>query len=411
MQSECPSAPSGGGKKCFLCDSTEHMASECALQKDQPKKPESKSLVQAGPWVKRVVSSEPSGGRSSRMSVLITTSPVPSNPSTMMLEAVLNTFSRVEGLSECPLILVCDGYNLCDKSTWKAGRITEDAAKRYEEYLENLEKLLTSGHFPAGTQIVMLDGRNGQSLGVRAGLDQVETPHVLVHQHDLEFTFDFGLEKVLNVLDDEQNDVKYVGMPLLTNLHYEACAWQHHGVRVEAQVHGGLDLVPIVFWYDSTHITSVKHYKELVFGPGEVYQAGNFVEETFGVRQRNDIMASGMAAAHPRYGTYHCLSHSRDGNRRPLILHLNGVRFLTPLQRAERGFPAEVSVEFHPSRVMMNKKCRKIKTILDGILGYANFDKQLIVTVRNILSAEFNKTRIRGADSASACLKSRQLID
>lgn len=51
---------------------------------------------------------------------------------------------------------------------------------------------------------------------------------------------------------------------------------------------------------DSTHITSVEHYMSLVFS--ETYVAGNFVEETFGVRQRNDIMAKGMAV-HAKYGT------------------------------------------------------------------------------------------------------------
>lgn len=326
-----------------------------------------------------------------------------------MLEAVLNTFSRVKGLSECPLVIVCDGFKFAEKSTWKAGKITQDSALSYHQYLQNLEDLLTSGRLPAGTRLVILDGHNGQALGVQAGLMEVETPYVLVHQHDLEFTFDFGLEKVLNVLDDDGNDVKYVGMPLLVNLHYEACAWQHHGVRVEAQVHGEVDLVPIIFWYDSTHITSVHHYRNLVFGPDQQYQAGNFVEETFGIRQREDIMANGLAA-HPKYGTYHCLSRSRDGNRRPLICHLNGVRFLTPEQRAERGYPADPPIEFYPSRVMMNRKHRKLKNILDHIVAYAAVDEKQVGKVKDIFSKLFNETRIRCSAPSSECLRFRQLI-
>ena len=35
---------------------------------------------------------------------------------------------------------------------------------------------------------------------------------------------------------------------------------------------------------------------------------------------------------------YHCISMSSDGLRRPLICHLNGVRFLTPQQREALGF-------------------------------------------------------------------------
>lgn len=337
------------------------------------------------------------------MSVLITTSPVPSNPSTMMLEAVLNTFPRVKGLPECPLVIVCDGFRFAAKSTWKAGRVTEDSAVRYEEYLQRLEGLLHNGRLPPGTRLVILEGRNGQAMAVRAGLDHVETPFVCVHQHDLEFTVDFNLPAALDVLEDESNDVKYVGMPLLTNLHYEAVAWQHHGVRVKEVEVGGLKLVPVIFWYDSTHITSVRQYRTLVFGPDEVYQMGNFVEETFGVRQRQDIMSGGMDA-HPKYGTYHCLSYGPDGLRRPLICHLNGVRFLTPEQRAERGFPADPPVEFYPSRVMVNKRHRRLRVILDAIVCFVGADLQQANELKNILSKELNETRIRSGKPASQSL-------
>jgi len=337
------------------------------------------------------------------MSVLITTSPVPSNPSTMMLEAVLNTFPRVPGLVECPMVIVCDGFRFAEKSTWKAGRVTEDAAVRYQEYIKNLEALLASGKLPAGTKLVIMDGRNGQALAVQAGLEQVKTPYVLVHQHDLEFTFDFHLDRVLDVLDDQSNNVKYVGMPLLVNLHYEAIAWQHHGVRVVQEEHKDVQLLPVVFWYDSTHITSVRHYQELVFGPTETYPPGSFVEETFGVRQRQDIMNGGMAA-HPRYGTYYCLSYGPDGLRRPLICHLNGVRFLTPEQRAERGYPADPPVEFFPSRVVMNKRQRKLKHILDAILKMAGTSREDESTVKDILGKELNETRIRSSRPASQLL-------
>lgn len=339
------------------------------------------------------------------MSVLVTTSPVPSNPSTMMLQAVLSSFSRVEGLTACPLVIVCDGFRQASgKSTWKAGQITEDAAERYEGFLQNLEGLLNTGVLAPGSRLVVLNGHNGQALALQAGLAQVETPFVCVHQHDLEFMFDFGLQRVLDVLEDGSNDVKYVGMPLLVNLHYEACAWQHHGVRVQEMECGGLRLVPTVFWYDSTHITSVEQYRTLVFGPQETYKPGNFVEETFGVRQRQDIMGNGMAA-HGRYGTYHCLSHSRDGSRRPLICHLNGVRFLTPEQRAQRGYPADPPVEFFPSRVLVNRRQRKLRFILDAIIVFAGMvDRAEICTVKDILAKELNDTRFRCSEPASRCL-------
>eukprot|EP00434_Breviolum_minutum_P043637 symbB.v1.2.038909.t1/scaffold6236.1/size19760/2 len=246
-------------------------------------------------------------------------------------------------------------------------------------------------------------------MAVKAALAEVETPLVCIHQHDLEFTFNFRLDKVLDVLEDSHNPVKYVGLPLLVNLHYEGIAFQHHGVKVKPEVFEEISLMPIIFWYDSTHIAVVEHYKSLVFGPNEAYTAGNFVEETFGVRQRNDIMANGMGnGVHAKYGTYHCISLSSDGSRRPLICHLNGVRFLTPQQREELGYPPDPPVEFFPSRTMTSRKDRKVRHILDSILELADVDMEFSAAVRNLISKFLNETRLRNSRPASSCLPKKK---
>ncbi|CAE7447587.1 unnamed protein product, partial [Symbiodinium sp. CCMP2456] len=283
---------------------------------------------------------------------------------------------------------------------WAAVQATSSILKQVTTVLAT-EITDTSTQTNTSTKkLVILEGHNGQAFAVKAALAEVETPLVCIHQHDLEFTFDFDLERVLDVLADPAVSVKYVGLPLLVNLHYEGIAYQHHGVRVKPETHRGLSLMPIIFWYDSTHITSVEHYTALVFGPEEAYNPGNFVEETFGVRQRNDIMAKGMEA-HAKYGTYHCISTASDGTRRPLICHLNGVRFLTPEQRAAMGYPADPPVEFYPSRTMMSRKQRKVRHILDAVLELADVDIDVSSTVRNILSKLLNETRLRISEPAS----------
>ncbi|CAK9089740.1 unnamed protein product [Durusdinium trenchii] len=369
-QKDCKVLLSGASRHCFICNSTEHLSSDC------PEKVHSSPP----PWVQEVRVAAPprptpteAPSCSPRLSVVITTSPVPSHPSTMMIEAVIASFQRVKGLAECPLIIVCDGFKVVKKTTWKAGKVTEEKAANYEEFKCNLKKLQDAGQLPAGSKLIILQGHNGQAMAVKAALQEVDTPLVCIHQHDLEFTVDFCLEKVLDVLEDEATPVKYVGLPLLVNLHYEAIAFQHHGVKVKVEEYQGLSFMPIIFWYDSTHITSVKHYMSLVFGMEQTYSAGNFVEETFGVRQRNDIMANGMGdGVHAKYGTYHCISMSSDGLRRPLICHLNGVRFLTPQQREALGYPPDPPVEFYPSRTMTNRKQRKVRHILDIVLELAD---------------------------------------
>eukprot|EP00438_Fugacium_kawagutii_P013662 Skav213135 [mRNA] locus=scaffold107:365739:369066:+ [translate_table: standard] len=56
------------------------------------------------------------------ISVIITTSPVPSNPSTDLLERVLLSLHLIPGLANAAKIIVCDGYKIAaGKSNPKAG--------------------------------------------------------------------------------------------------------------------------------------------------------------------------------------------------------------------------------------------------------------------------------------------------
>ena len=143
--------------------------------------------------------------------------------------------------------------------------------------------------------------------------------------------------------------------------------------------------------YDSTHIAAVNHYRSLTFGTF-VYHHGDFIEETFGVAQRNDIMQQGMAA-HATYGTYHLLCYGSDGAQQPAISHLNGVRFLTPEQRVAKGYPAHCDA---PSRVMVHRSERRLKNILDSIIRFAGICEELD-RLKNILSIQLNAARIRGS--------------
>jgi hypothetical protein len=51
-----------------------------------------------------------------RLTVVVTTSPVPSNPSTAMIEELFQSFAMCPGLSACRKIIVCDGFNVGDSA-------------------------------------------------------------------------------------------------------------------------------------------------------------------------------------------------------------------------------------------------------------------------------------------------------
>ena len=452
VKRQCPLATEKDNA-CFYCGSLDHVAKACPMQQQRcQQRPQGASAAKAALictkcggahdvvncyWggskygahcIRQVVRSPAAAAASGdggdgipqQLSVLITTSPVPSNPLTDMLEQVIASLATVPQLAACPLVLVCDGYKAAKASTWKAGRVDDMGAAAYDEYVAQLQALVEAGDARLGAApvtLLLLEGRHGQALAVKAGLEHVATELVLVHQHDILFMVSFDLRTVCAALrGGSKHPVRYVGMPLLTNVNYEMTTMQRHRVKVapvttdvEVEVTPGggsgatemrrLELMPIIFWYDSTHLTSVKHYRELVFSRSNLFRRGDFMEETFGCKQRRDIMEHGMDA-HAKYGTYHLMAHAPGSRSRvPVICHMNGNRYLTAEQRAAKFGcdTSKISVAAqHPSRVMTSTKERKLKGILRMIIVFAgavHSSAEDLQSMRQCLSERLNMAR------------------
>jgi hypothetical protein len=119
------------------------------------------------------------------LTIIITTSPVRSNPSTLMMEDTYKGFSLVEGLQHCPKIIVCDGYVMTKgKPHYKKGKIMVDDALRYVDFIQCIRGMAaegSSGMLPH-TKILELARRTGFAHGVRAALAKVTTKYVLIVQ-------------------------------------------------------------------------------------------------------------------------------------------------------------------------------------------------------------------------------------
>ena len=361
------------------------------------------------------------------LTIVVTTSPIRSHPSTDMLETLLRTFSLVPELAPCARVIVCDGFNVTDKPQNPKYRrrrfITPEEAGRYAAFGGRLRALLAAQEAaaPPGelgrTRLLQLPKRAGFALALRAALRHVSTPYVMVVQHDWAFLRPFPLRDVLRVLTQAQTqqyggggdgdgdgdgdgggdssglNVKYVGFASTSSLDYaEQVSSRCRGLpRLQSLAPrlGGLPLLPLLFWYDKTHICEVAHYRHFVFGEPEVGAAGgaaaggaggaaeareaeerggvgeedtggeggetgaaaarvstiwgkmcvlrpgDFIEDTLGHVQLDDIKANGMGA-HAKYGTF-----LFDDGRGEVLSHLDGRRFLTGEQREARGMPRE----------------------------------------------------------------------
>ncbi|CAE8646154.1 unnamed protein product, partial [Polarella glacialis] len=240
-----------------------------------------------------------------KVSVVLVTSPVGSHPSTQLVEGVISSFDLVAGLSDCPLLVVADGVKVRPGAPrWNQGKVDEEALERYLDYIKSLRTLYAAVQEP--------QGRPGRALGsttavldplgrrvnfghaLLEGLKHVETEFVLVVQHDRVFAEPFDLEDALAFFDEYPDKLRYLGFQTSD---YQTVVQSKHGKwascdrPLPASTPG---LIPLLMWYDSTHICRTKQYAQLI---EKEVKPGEFIESSYGCRLLDQIKSAGRPDA------------------------------------------------------------------------------------------------------------------
>ena len=262
------------------------------------------------------------------VTVLLTTSPAPSHPSTALLERVVESFSLVPDLMHARKIIVFDKerahIQAAGKCRYRSGRVDEGAKSRYEEYKAAVKVLAdrAAGQWNR-TELLELDEHQGFGFAVKQALDHVHTSHVLVVQHDRTFMRPVALAAVLETMRSGERDLGYVLLPTTSTSNYSRTmnSWlRTHGVRDDIEriavplCDGGLTaamadgekkdsaglgprLLPCLRWFDSTHLANTEWYRSFVFDWRRgLVKKGGFIEDKFGQKQAKDIAARGLDA-------------------------------------------------------------------------------------------------------------------
>ena len=282
--------------------------------------------------------------------VIVTTSAVPSHPSTALLDATLASLSLCTGAIErCHLIITCDGYQLSDAETsqYKWGRLTRQAAEAYEAFVGSVRDRAARGEMGARRVTVLaLPSHCGFGRAVKAALTHVTTELVLVLQHDWLFVapgFDAAAASaaVLGPLR-----LPYVAAMSQATVDYPERARRRYGLEIapatvfasDDTVDGGGDgcggcggggggsgggggdsvgsvggrgggggaprrFWPLLLLQDKPHLASAAYLRDFVYGQEHCPPVGGFPEDGLGQVQLADIRANGMVA-HARYRTF-----------------------------------------------------------------------------------------------------------
>ncbi|KAF0682937.1 Aste57867_24950 [Aphanomyces stellatus] len=292
------------------------------------------------------------------VTVIVTTSAIPSNPSTKILEEVLHSFSFVPELNSCNIILTCDGYMpkaAGGETKFKSMRISDQDAQNYIEYqgracdvfrrhvgytdtdtitsssssstirlnkrkcisaTVNLESVAGKPTFTT----ITVSTRLGFALAVREAVKLVNTPYILIHQHDWTFLHPLNLRSLCQHMDAHPTELQYIGFSTRKSL--------RRAVRPSLppaipRPFGDLHLTPLYFWYDKPHLARTEHYRTFVYGRGR-FKVGDFIEDTLGHHMLKDLKTNG-AEAHVAYGTWAYVRP--DDATKPTLRHRSGRHF------------------------------------------------------------------------------------
>ena len=203
------------------------------------------------------------------LTIIVTTSPIKSNPSTELLEKTFSTFPNggPEFAYKCRKLIVCDGCrtrnstvtkrHVNDKQSMRNGIVTSTQAQNYEEFKRRLRILCNEAANTTNTKttgtgtgrgelsstttttttpspfcnavVEELDTRMGYGYALRHALyNCVKTPYVIVIQHDRTIMRPTPILETVRAMwydrhyhnRGRNNKIKYVGISMRSNLLY-----------------------------------------------------------------------------------------------------------------------------------------------------------------------------------------------
>jgi hypothetical protein len=186
----------------------------------------------------------------SLVTVITSTSPIPSMPSTKFLYEAQKSLFQVPALAKCKKIIVFDGIRKGQKQL----------AKKYAEYKRNVMQLVQEDPYFSNTELVFCSEWGHLAGTLKEALLHVDTPFLFIHQHDLVLLQGFDLNGVIASMEANPK-IKYVAFGKRANTPNDF----YHG-PLDQEIEG-ISFVPLCRscgWSDQCHAASADYYRFFV---------------------------------------------------------------------------------------------------------------------------------------------------
>ena len=257
------------------------------------------------------------------LTIIITTSPIKSHPSTYVLDQVIESFNLIDELNDCKKLIICDGYQIISNNKYKSGKISQDVATNYEIYIESIIDKYDN------SEVIKRESRYGFAENVKYALELVKTEYVIIIQHDQIFLRNINFKDIIDMMT-RHNNINYVNFISLQTVNYEAKLISRYNTFYEEYKKKsdlcGLSIIPLLFWYDKPHICRTSYYKDYVFGNKHLIlktrkriSVKNFIEDSFGQVVKENIKIGG----YEEFIKYNSFLYYDDPDN-PAIAHIDG---------------------------------------------------------------------------------------
>lgn len=241
----------------------------------------------------------------SLLNIIILSSPIPSNPSTKIIDKAIKSLSLLRYPEDSKIILAHDFPQSESK-----------IKNEYFNYYENLKNKY--GHLDNFT-LTMSDKFVHMSGNVRNAFNYVDSKYVLILSHDFIFVRDIDIDLIME--DMEKNpQLKHVRFNKRANTH-RGGDWESSGkVFDKFSVSGNHEYTSTPCWSDINHISPTSYYKDVIL---QECRDGGALENFFYCRIKkayeNDE-PSLTTQTHEKYGTF----LFDKLNAKPYVYHTDG---------------------------------------------------------------------------------------
>ena len=168
----------------------------------------------------------PSSGIESLVTVVVTSSPVRSNPSTRMLLECLASLDLHGGLAPCRKLIMCDGFKVRKRSQRKQGVVTDEEAVLYRAFVANVARLCREQAAFRRTRVVRLARRQGSAYAIREAIaGHVCTPLVLIVPHDCIIARPVSIDALAAAMVTQSASLRYVKLVGSSTANYAETAF------------------------------------------------------------------------------------------------------------------------------------------------------------------------------------------